>query len=128
MEKNKKTILLVDDDPLINRMYQVKLLNDGYNVEVATNGEEAMTAVHRRKPDLMLLDLMMPKMNGIEVLRELKTEEATKNIKVIVLTNLEDKSGGNIEKAKEMGALDYLVKSKVDLKTISEKVRSILGE
>lgn len=127
MAENKKTILLVDDDPLINRMYYVKLSADGYDVEVAANGEEALIAVRKHKPDLILLDLMMPKMNGVETLKELKKDDKTKDIKILILTNLEDK-GGNLEKAKEMGALDYLVKAKIDVKTLSEKVKSILSE
>ena len=123
---SKHTILLVDDDPLINRMYQIKLSEDGYNVQIAANGEEALIKAKKHKPDLILLDLMMPKMNGIEALKELKKDETTKNIKIIILTNLEDKDG-NLEKAKEMGALDYLVKSETDLKVLSEKVRSALA-
>ena len=127
MDIQKKTILLVDDDPLIIRMYQVKLSNDGYDVDVAANGEEALIAVRKHKPDLILLDLMMPKMNGVETLQELRADELTRNIKVLILTNLEDKGGGNLEKAKKMGALDYLIKAEIDLKTLSEKVKSILG-
>ncbi|MDP3697520.1 MAG: response regulator [Candidatus Taylorbacteria bacterium] len=126
MDDLKKTILLVDDDPLINRMYQVKLSEDGYNVEIAANGEEALIKARKHKPDLILLDLMMPKMNGIEALKELKKDETTKNIKIIILTNLEDKEG-NLEKAKEMGALDYLIKAETDLKVLSEKVKVVLG-
>lgn len=125
MDTHKKTILLVDDDPLLNRMYQVKLSEDGYNIEIAANGEEALIKARKHKPDLILLDLMMPKMNGIEALKELKKDETTKDIKIIILTNLDDKDG-NLEKAKGMGALDYLVKSETDLKVLSEKVKSVL--
>jgi len=125
MVELKKTILLVDDDPLINRMYQVRLSQDGYDIEIAANGEEALIAVRKHKPNLILLDLMMPKMNGIEVLKELKKDDKTKDIKILILTNLEDKDG-NLEKVKEMGAIDYLVKSEINLKMLSDKVRSIV--
>lgn len=127
MEEQKKTILLVDDDPLIIRMYQVKLSNDGYDIEIATNGEEALIAVRKHKPDLILLDLMMPRMNGIETLKSLKGDAKTKNIPVVVLTNLEGREE-DISKAKELGALEYIIKSTIDLKELSQQVASILGD
>jgi len=125
-ENLKKKIMLVDDDPLIIRMYQNKLSTDGYNVVTAINGEEGVLKAKKEKPDLILLDLMMPKMNGVETLKLLKKESDTKDIPVIILTNLEDK-GEDVEKAKELGAKEYLVKAKIDLKTLSAKVKEIVG-
>ena len=125
MVNNPKHILIVDDDPLISRMYQKKLSQDGYGVETAENGEAAINSVGKQMPDLILLDVMMPKMNGVETLKAIKSDPRTKHLKVIFLTNLGDKPE-DIENAKKLGALDYLVKSQISLKELSEKVKEIL--
>lgn len=122
MMTTKKRILIVDDDPLIARMYENKMRLDGYDVDTATNGEEALIMVRKNKPDLMLLDIMMPKMNGVETLKALKKDGKTKDIPVIILTNLGDNTK-DIERAKSMGAVDYLVKSQISLKELSERVK-----
>ena len=122
----KKNILLVDDDPLIIRMYQNRLSNDGYEVRTASNGEEALIQVMKEKPDLILLDIMMPKMNGVETLKRLKAEPKTENIPVIILTNLGD-NPKDIESAKRLGALDYLVKVETTLKKLLERVGQVVG-
>lgn len=119
---NQKVVLLVDDDPLIIRMYQNKLSNDGYKVNIATNGEEALIEIRKEKPDVILLDVMMPKMNGVETLKELKKDPGTQTIPVIILTNLGDKQE-DVEGAKKLGALDYLVKSDISLKALSQRVK-----
>lgn len=125
METNKKHILLVDDDPLVIRMYQNKLTKDGYEVKTASNGEEGLISIMKEKPDLILLDVMMPKMNGVETLKRLKADSKTKNIPVIVLTNLGD-NPEDVDAAKELGALDYLVKANITLKTLSERVKEAI--
>ena len=125
MEQNKKNILLVDDDPLVVRMYQNRLAKDGYIVNTASNGEEALIQVMRKKPDLILLDVMMPKMNGVETLKRLKAEEKTETIPVIILTNLGD-NPEDIENAKKLSALDYLIKANITLKQLSERVKKAI--
>lgn len=124
-QQSRKSVLLVDDDPLVIRMYQNKLSQEGYEVETAFNGEEAITKIRRKKPDIILLDVMMPKMNGVETLKTLKGDPETKSIPVIILTNLGDKSE-DIENAKKLGALDYLVKSQITLKSLSERVKKAI--
>ena len=126
-QNNKKTILLVDDDPLIIRVYQKRLTEQGYKVIAAFNGEEGLVQLTKEKPDLILLDLMMPKMNGVEALKAFKKNEETKNIPVIILTNLEDHEGEQLEKARKLGALDYLVKSEIKLSDLSKRVREVIG-
>lgn len=121
----KKHILIVDDDPLISRMYAHKLEIDGYDVSIAINGEEALALIRKQKPDLVLLDVMMPKMNGVETLKILKGDSKTKNIPVIILTNLGD-NPDDVKKAKELGALDYLVKAHVPLKKLAETISEAL--
>lgn len=122
---NQKIVLLADDDPLVIRMYQNKLQNDGYKVEIARDGEEVLVHVMKQKPDLILLDVMMPKMNGVETLKELKKEPKTQDIPVIILTNLGDKKE-DVEGATRLGALDYLVKSNITLKGLSKRVKQVM--
>lgn len=119
-------ILLVDDDALLVRMYQKKLENDGYEVTTASDGEVAFAKVEEFKPDLILLDIMMPKINGLQVLAKLKEDKATANIPVILLTNV----GGSEDDANrglELGAVAYLVKATNRPKAIIEKVKEILS-
>ena len=118
-------ILLVDDDKLMVKMYQGKFEDDGYTIEVATNGEEGLAKTEEFNPDLILLDVMMPKVNGFEMLKKLKAKQQTKKIPVILLTNV-----GGDEDAKRglsMGAVAYLVKAHYDVKDIVKKVKEILG-
>lgn len=121
----QKHILIVDDDPLIARMYEHHLKNQGFLVEVAFNGEEALTAIRKNPPALIFLDVMMPKLNGVETLKTLKNDEKTKHIPILFLTNLGDKED-DIAKARELGAHDYLVKSQTSLKELAERARAII--
>lgn len=118
-------ILLAEDDALLIRLYQKKLTHDGFEVRVATNGEEALAEVTKEKPDLILLDIMMPKMNGMQVLEQLKKEEGTKHIPVIVLSNLS--ADVDAEKIMELGASAYLVKSDNPPDVVVAKVKEILA-
>lgn len=125
-EEKQKIILLVDDDPLIIRMYEAHFKREGFRVLTASNGEEALVQIAKERPDIILLDVMMPKMNGVETLKKLKSDDHTSGIPVIMLTNLGDKEE-DVEGAKKLGARDYLVKSEVQLKELSAKVKEILG-
>lgn len=119
-------ILIVDDDLIYIRIYQLKFKSDGYNVETANDGEEAIRKVLEFKPDLILLDIMLPKLNGFEVLKHLKANSETKNIPIILLTNL----GGNESdslKGIDLGAVSYLVKSSYTPKEVVQKVKEILA-
>lgn len=118
-------ILIVDDDPLILRMYQRKLSDDGYEIDTAIDGEVAIARAETQNPDLILLDILMPKMNGLDALRALKVNPKTKNIPVIILTNLGD-NPKDVEIAKKAGALDYIVKADTSLKDLSTRVGEIL--
>ena len=92
---------------------------------LAANGNEALIEVMEQKPDLILLDVMMPEKNGVETLKALKGDPKMKDIPVIILTNLGD-NPGDVENAKKLGALDYLVKSEVELKALSERVKKAI--
>ena len=119
-------ILLVDDDPLMVRMYQKKLENDGYEVETADDGDVALKKVSSFVPDLILLDIMMPKVNGYEVLKDLQSQKATSKIPVILLTNV-GSSDEEVNKGLEMGAVAYLVKAGNRPSVVVSKVKEILA-
>jgi DNA-binding response OmpR family regulator len=119
-------ILLVDDDALLVRMYQKKLENDGYEVATADDGDVALTLVGEFKPDLILLDIMMPKVNGLQVLTKLKENKETSNIPVILLTNV-GSSDEDVNRGLELGAVAYLVKAGNRPVVVVEKVKEILA-
>lgn len=124
---NQNKILLVEDDPMVVRMYQRKLTKDGFKVTLAFNGEEGLAALMKERPDIILLDIMMPKMNGVEMLKRIKSDLPLKNIPVVILTNLGDRPE-DVQTAKKLGAEDYWVKANISLKEITEKIKKILAE
>ena len=116
-----KKILLVEDDPILQKTLGLALEQESYEVKSALDGEIGIRTAKEEKPDLILLDLILPKYDGFEVLAELKKDETTKEIPVIVLTNLE--TSEDIQKALALGATTYLVKANYDLKDVLEKVK-----
>lgn len=126
MPANKKPlILIVEDDPLMSRLYQKVFSFEDYQVELAANGQEGIEKTKRLKPTLILLDIMMPEMNGLEVLDELKADPDVQNIPVVVLTNLAGEQDAETALAK--GAVKYIVKSEHEPKEITEMVKGILA-
>ena len=118
-------ILIVEDDTLISNMYKEIFTFDSFEVEIANDGQEGLDKARNFKPNIILLDIMMPKMNGLEVLTNLKADPETKTIPVVMLTNL---AGENDAKAAlTQGAVKYIVKSQYDPKQISEMVKQILA-
>lgn len=120
----KKKILLVEDDVFISSIYQTKLEREGFETIVAENGVEALKILEKATPDLMLLDIIMPYMDGIEVLKKVKQEERWKKIPIILLTNLSEKE--KIDEALGIGADDYLLKSHFTPTEVLAKVNSLL--
>lgn len=116
-----QTILIVEDEPTLQKALCIALEQEGYEVKSALEGEIGLKLARESKPNLILLDLILPKMDGFEILAELKKDELTKEIPVIILTNLE--SSQDIEKALVLGAKTYLVKANYDLKNIIQKVK-----
>ncbi|OGE77725.1 MAG: hypothetical protein A2751_01555 [Candidatus Doudnabacteria bacterium RIFCSPHIGHO2_01_FULL_46_14] len=121
------SILLADDDPLIVGLYKKKFAKLGYEVDVAIDGEEALEKAAQMKPGLILLDRMLPKLDGLEVLKRLHANPETKNIPVVILTNMEEDQSV-IGQAKALGALDYLIKERIDLNMLAEKVKEIFAK
>ncbi len=122
-EKKKKIIIVEDDQSLQNALSEV-ISREGFEVESAFDGEEAIKTIGKYKPDLVLLDIILPKKNGYDVLQKLKKDPETKSIPVMILTNLEEVD--NVQKALDLGATNYLVKSDFSLKDVMGKIREIL--
>lgn len=118
-------ILIIEDDLLMIRLYQKVFKFEGYNVAVASNGKEGLEKTNSFKPTLILLDIMMPEMNGLEVLTKLKANDETKKIPVVVLTNLAGSQDAETALAK--GAVKYIIKSEHDPKEIVKIVKGILA-
>ena len=118
-------ILIVEDDALIIRLYQKVFTSQGYEVETAINGEEGLAKARSVKPDLILLDIMMPKLNGLEMLRQLKAIPDVEKIPVVVLTNLS--GDADAETALKEGAVKYIVKSDYKPKEIFNIVDGIMA-
>ncbi len=119
------TILIIEDDPLMQRMYQKAFAFDGYKVAVAGDGIEGLEKVRNEKPTIILLDVMMPKMNGLDTLAKIKADPELKATPVIMLTNLA--GSADAEKALSMGAVKYIVKSEQEPKQVVAMVKEILA-
>ncbi|HTM68429.1 MAG TPA: response regulator [Candidatus Binatia bacterium] len=118
-------VLIVDDDAFLSGIYATKLELDGFGVVTARDGEEGLKAAMKEKPDLILLDVLMPKLDGFEVLKRLKADPETKPIPVIMLTNLGQKE--DIEKGLQDGAVDYLIKAHFVPAEAVEKIKKVLN-
>lgn len=126
MPELHETILLADDDVTIQELYKERLEMDGYSVVIAKNGEEALSMARTVRPRLILLDIMMPKVNGLDALAELKRDDTTKHIPVIILTALITE----YDKIKSITTdfTDYVVKSDTTPGDVVEKIKKVLGE
>lgn len=120
----KPTILIVDDDTNLTQLYNATLTSRGYRTIVANDGEAALEIAEKERPDLILLDIMMPSIHGLHVLDILKATPATKDTKIIMLTALGDEA--TKEKALEYGATDYIVKSESNMADILDRVGKAL--
>lgn len=123
--QSKKKILLVEDDTALASVYKSRLELEGFEVSHVANGELALSNAIEFKPDLIVLDAMMPKINGFDVLDILRNTPETMNVRVIMLTALSQPT--DKERAKELGADDYLVKSQVVISDVVERIRHHLG-
>ncbi len=124
MEKKKK-IVIIEDEVILRETLQDFLEKEDFEVYSAADGEAGIETVMRKNPDLVLLDIILPKKNGYEVITELRENQTTKDVPIILLTNLG--SIRDIEKALALGATTYLVKADYQLKEIVEKIKGVLG-
>ena len=119
-----KRILLVEDDDSLANVYVTRLQAEGFDARRVANGEEALSAALSYKPDLVLLDVMMPKVSGFDVLDILRNTPETADLKVIMLTALSQDS--DMARAKELGVDDYLIKSQVVISDVVDRIRQHL--
>jgi DNA-binding response OmpR family regulator len=122
MYMEKKKILIVEDEPSLKEALETKLTHDGYSIITAKNGEEGLAKALHDKPDLMLLDIIMPHMGGMEMLAELRKDAWGKDAHVIVLTNISESE--KISEATVYGAYDYLIKSDWSLEDLLKKIHA----
>ncbi len=125
MNGQKKKILLVEDDMALSAVYRSRLEIEGFDVREANNGEDALSATVEYRPDLILLDVMMPKISGFDVLDILRNTPETANVRIIMLTALSQPK--DKERAEGLGVDDYLVKSQVVIGDVVARVKHHLG-
>lgn len=121
-----KKILLVEDEKTLREMYSLKLTKEGYEVTAAEDGEQAVELAKSSKPDLVLLDVILPKVDGFAVLEELRKTKGFAKTPIIMLTNLGQKE--DLAKGKEAGATDYLIKADTTPAGIAKKVEEVVGK
>ena len=117
-------VLVVEDDMFLAKILSTKLEKEGFSVVLAFDGEEALNKLKKEIPDLILLDLILPKKNGFEVLEEIKLDDKLNKIPVIILSNLGQQS--DVVKGKELGAVDYLIKANFSLDEVISKIKEHL--
>ncbi|MCD6114737.1 response regulator [bacterium] len=119
-------ILIVEDDKFLRELIAKKLLKEGYEVEEAIDGEDGVRKTKKVMPDLILLDLILPGIDGFEVLKRIKEDEKTASIPVVILSNLGQKD--EIEKGLNLGAVDFLIKAHFTPEEIVEKIKLVLAK
>lgn len=129
MTKKKKTVLMIEDDELLAKMYGLKLEMAGYDVLLAHNARDAQSIAQENTPDVVLLDILLPKVNGLTVLKDLRKSPKTMHCPVIILTNL---TGSEVDMDEEvadaLGVVAYLVKSKVTPERVLREVAAAVGK
>jgi DNA-binding response OmpR family regulator len=119
--KGQLSVLIVEDDRFLQKILATKFVKEGFDVRTASDGEDALQQLIAKKPDFVVLDIIIPKMNGFEVIAEMKTNVSLKDIPVIVLSNLGQDE--DMTRAKELGAIEFLTKADHSINEIVEKVK-----
>jgi len=119
-------ILIIEDDRFIAKMYQTKLGLEGYEVEVAENGSTGIEKIKSFSPDLVLLDIIMPEVDGFGVLENIRDDENINSTSVIVMSNLSQED--HLKRAKALGAKDYIVKSQLTPMDVVKKIKGVLAK
>ncbi|MBI5728280.1 MAG: response regulator [Candidatus Magasanikbacteria bacterium] len=118
-------VLIVEDDTFLANIYKTKFEMEGFKVSVAENGEAGLADAKKKKPNIILLDILLPKMDGFTVLKKLKADDEMKSCPVVLLTNLGQRD--DVEKGLELGAADYLIKAHFKPSETVDKVKKVLG-
>ncbi|MCK5085476.1 response regulator [Candidatus Parcubacteria bacterium] len=124
MENKKKKIIIIEDDKFLLKAYEIKFKQSDFDVILATDGISGFELAEKEKPSLIILDLMLPGMNGFEFLKKIKSDEKLKNIPIIVVSNLGQKN--DCEKAIKLGAKEFLIKTNYSLEEIIKKIKGYL--
>lgn len=122
---DKKFILIVEDDKAYVSVYKAKLESEGYEVAIVERGDFVISELRKRRPDLVILDLVLPQKTGFAILKEIRSDSELKDIRVIVASNLSQE--GDREKIKKLGVLDYLIKSEISIFELIEKIKKALA-
>ncbi len=118
-------VLVVEDDKLLRDILAMRLSKEKFHITYAIDGESALTQIKEHKPDIILLDIILPGINGFEVLKKIKEDEATKDIDVIMVSNLGQEE--DVKKAKDLGAKDFFVKANFTAEEITQKLREFMA-
>ncbi len=121
-----KKILLIEDDPFLSEMYAAKFSQSGFKIEIAADGKRGMEKIKTSHPDLVLLDIVLPKIDGFEILKKIKKDPKLKKIPVILLTNLGQKN--EVEKGLALGADEYIIKAHFTPTAVVAKVKEIIKQ
>jgi len=124
-KQTKSRILLIEDEEMLSSMYKTKFEKEGFSVEIAKDGEEGVQKASSGEYDILLIDIILPKLNGFSVLKSIREMEKYSSTQVLMLTNLGQKE--DIDKAKNYGANDYLVKANFTPSQVLEKIKSMLS-
>jgi len=124
-KKQTVNILIVEDDVFLADLYKTKFVMEGFKVAVAYDGEKGLEMALKNLPDIILLDLVLPKMSGFDILKEIRSNGQTKEIPVILLTNLSQKA--DVEKGLKLGADDYLIKAHFMPSEVVDKIKKLVG-
>ena len=124
MSEKKYTILLVEDDEFLAELYATKLTLEGFKVFLAIDGIKGLKIIREKKPSLVLLDILLPKLDGFGVLKEMKNDKEVKDIPVILLTNLSQRN--EVKKGLDLGATDYLIKAHFMPSEVVAKIKKVL--
>lgn len=119
-----KKILIVEDEFLLSHAMKISAIGDIFEVVTASNGKEGLELIQSEKPDLVLLDLIMPEMDGFELMAAIRADDDIKDTKVVILSN--ETSEKSMKKAKELGAIDYFIKVNADLTEMAKKLEKLL--
>ncbi len=120
----KKKIVVAEDDQFLSNAYRVKLTKEGFDVKMVGDGQELLNLLKTYKPDIIILDLLMPVKDGFETIKELKASPSLKDIPVIIASNLGQKN--DINQGRALGAADYIIKSDLSLEDLVAKIKSLL--
>jgi len=121
-----KKILIIEDDPFLSEMYLAQFVKSGFKAEIAIDGKVGLAKVKDFKPDLVLLDIVLPKMDGFEILKAIKSDKSLKGIPVVLLTNLGQKN--EVEKGVSLGADEYIIKAHFTPTAVVARVKEVLNK